>query len=149
MPTLHSCFDQADLLISDLSGPVSDFIATLKPYALTDTDAHTPVARAAYPLGPEGDGVDDLLRLLSDPARDALRAARHELKAYLLGPTAPPSTQRFNEAVDALAAKGEALVRLRELQAIHEGAPDAPDAPDEHRPAAPCTCAPSAPPPAK
>ncbi|MFI0780893.1 hypothetical protein [Streptomyces sp. NPDC021212] len=160
-PSLHSCFDQADLLISDLSGPVSDFIATLKPYALTDTGTDTDtqefrrqhtVARAAHLLGPGAAGVDDLLRLLFDPTRDTLRAARHELKAYLLGPTNPPSIQRFNEAVDALAAKGEALIRLREPQTIHEGAADAPDAPDEHQPAAPCTCAPSvpaAPPPAK
>jgi len=162
-PDLHSCFDQADLLIGDLSGVVPDFIATLKPYALTDTAGlgalefrrqHT-VARAAYLLGPEATGtddgvdgevdggVDDLLRVLHDPARDPLRAARHELKAYLLGPTVPPSIQRFNEAVDALAAKGEALIRLRERQTIREGALD------EQPTAAPCTCAPSAPPPAK
>ncbi|MFF7654316.1 hypothetical protein ACFZCY_31555 [Streptomyces sp. NPDC007983] len=150
-PDLRSCFDQADLLIGDPSGVVSDFIATLKPYALVDTAGlgaqefrrrHT-VAHAAYLLGPEDAGVDDLLRLLFNPAGDSLRAARHELRAYLLGPMTPPSIQRFDEAVDALAAKGEALNRLRELQTIREGAPD------EHQPAAPCSCAPSAPPPAK
>uniref|UniRef100_UPI003B9FC8CE hypothetical protein n=1 Tax=Streptomyces sp. NEAU-S77 TaxID=3411033 RepID=UPI003B9FC8CE len=156
-PALHSCFDQADLLIGDLSGVVADFIATLKPYALTDAaglDAqefrrqHT-VARAAYLLGPEATEVEDLVRLLFEPDRDTLRAARHELRAYLLGPTAPPSLQRFNEAVDALAAKGEALIRLRELQTIREGTEGAEGASDAHPATAPCPCAPSAPPPAK
>lgn len=159
-PALHSCFDQADLLIGDLSGVVADFIATLKPYALTDAAGlgaeefrrrHT-VARAAYLLGPEATGVDDVLRLLFEPEQDTLRAARHELRAYLLGPAAPPSIQRFDEAVDALAAKGEALIRLRELQTIREGAEGdeaAEGAPDEHPATAPCRCAPSAPPPAK
>ncbi|RNG08187.1 hypothetical protein, partial [Streptomyces botrytidirepellens] len=153
-PALHSCFDQADLLIGDLSGVVADFIATLKPYALTDAAGvgaeefrrqHT-VARAAYLLDPEANGVEELVRLLFQPDRDTLRAARHELRAYLLGPASPPSIQRFNEAVDALAAKGEALIRLRELQTIREGAEGAPD---EHPATAPCPCAPSAPPPAK
>ncbi|MGR3938691.1 hypothetical protein [Streptomyces sp. BRA346] len=153
-PALHSCFDQADLLIGDLSGVVADFIATLKPYALIDAAGvgaaefrrqHT-VARAAYPLGPEATGLDDLIRLLFEPDRDTLRAARHELRAYLLGPTAPPAIQRFNEAVDALAAKGEALIRLRELQTIREGAEGALDEPPA---TAPCPCTPSAPPPAK
>ncbi|WP_275559552.1 hypothetical protein [Streptomyces sp. 5-6(2022)] len=122
-PTLHSCFDQADLLIGDPSDVVGDFLATLKPYALTapagigeeEFRRRHVMARAAYPLGPGASGMDNLLRPLFDPSLDELRTARHEVKEFLLGPATPPSIQRFSDAVDALAEKGEAVVRLRDL----------------------------------
>ncbi|MFD8518215.1 hypothetical protein ACFV27_45890 [Streptomyces antimycoticus] len=122
MPTLHSCFDQADLLIGDPSDVVGDFLATLKPYALTvpaglgeeEFRRQNVVARAAYLLGPGASGMEDLLRRLFDPCLDELRTARHEVKEFLLGPTTPPSIQRFTDAVDALAEKGETVVRLRD-----------------------------------
>ncbi|GAA2353580.1 hypothetical protein [Streptomyces violaceusniger] len=122
-PTLHSCFDQADLLIGDPSDVVGDFLATLKPYALTtpagigeeEFRRRHVMARAAYPLGPGASGMDNLLRPLFDPSLDELRTARHEVKEFLLGPATPPSIQRFTNAVDALAEKGEAVVRLRDL----------------------------------
>ncbi|WP_413115881.1 hypothetical protein ACK1X7_30275 [Streptomyces sp. CY1] len=123
LPTLHSCFDQADLLIGDLSDVVGDFLATLKPYALTvpaglgeeEFRRRNVVARAAYLLGPGASGMQDLLRKLFDPCLDELRTARHEVKEFLLGPSTPPSIQRFTDAVDALAEKGETVVRLRDL----------------------------------
>ncbi|MEU8827394.1 hypothetical protein [Streptomyces sp. NPDC048636] len=129
VPTLYHCFDQADLLISDISSVVSDFIASLKPYALTDTARlgeaefrrQFTAARAAYLLDPDGSGTDRLLRLLFDPALDELRTARHELREFLLGPASPPSVQRFGEAVAHAAARGEEVIRLRELQTIREG----------------------------
>ncbi|MER8161761.1 hypothetical protein [Streptomyces sp. NPDC094472] len=123
MPTLHSCFDQADLLVGDLSDVVGDFLATLKPYALTvpaglgeeEFRRQNVVARAAYLLDPGASGMQDLLRPLFDPCLDELRTARHEVKEFLLGPTTPPSIQRFTDAVDALAEKSETVVRLRDL----------------------------------
>ncbi|WP_413799600.1 hypothetical protein [Streptomyces iranensis] len=122
-PTLHSCFDQADLLIGDPSDVVGDFLATLKPYALTapaglgeeEFRRRHVMARAAYPLGPGASGMQNLLRPLFDPSLDELRTARREVKEFLLGPATPPSIQRFTDAVDALAEKGEAVVRLRDL----------------------------------
>lgn len=120
-PTLYSCFDQADLLISDISSVVSDFIASLKPYALTDTAGlgeaefrfQNTAARAAYLLTPEATGVAHLLDLLFDPSLDERRDERRTLKNFLLGPDAPPSTKRFDAAVNALADKADALIRLR------------------------------------
>ncbi|WP_254885773.1 CDP-glycerol glycerophosphotransferase family protein [Streptomyces sp. NA02950] len=128
-PTLYQCFDQADLLIGDISSVVSDFIASLKPYALTDTAGlgeaefrrQFTAARAAYLLDPDASGTDHLLRPLFDPAHDELRTARHELREFLLGPAHPPSVQRFAEAVASAAARGEEVNRLRELQTIREG----------------------------
>ncbi|EXU66216.1 aromatic ring-opening dioxygenase LigA [Streptomyces sp. PRh5] len=122
-PTLHSCFDQADLLIGDPSDVVGDFLATLKPYALTvpaglgeeEFRRQNVMARAAYPLGPGASAMRNLLRPLFDPSLDELRTARREVKEFLLGPATPPSIQRFTDAVDALAEKGEAVVRLRDL----------------------------------
>ncbi|MEU8875661.1 hypothetical protein AB0D24_31825 [Streptomyces javensis] len=122
-PTLHSCFDQADLLIGDPSDVVGDFLATLKPYALTtpaglgeeEFRRRHVMARAAYPLGPGASAMRNLLRPLFDPSLDELRAARREVREFLLGPATPPSIQRFTDAVDALAEKGEAVVRLRDL----------------------------------
>ncbi|MGW7658156.1 hypothetical protein ACWGJ7_40795, partial [Streptomyces tendae] len=122
-PTLHSCFDQADLLIGDPSDVVGDFLATLKPYALTtpaglgeeEFRRQNVMARAAYPLGPGASAMQNLLRPLFDPSLDELRTARREVKEFLLGPATPPSIQRFTDAVDALAEKGEAVVRLRDL----------------------------------
>ena len=60
-PTLYECFNQSDMLISDISSVVSDFIATGKPYmvtnpvGLTDDDfrAKFPSAAAAYLIGPD------------------------------------------------------------------------------------------------
>ncbi|MFS7879082.1 hypothetical protein ACEYXF_37925 [Streptomyces asiaticus] len=122
-PTLHSCFDQADLLIGDPSDVVGDFLATLKPYALTvpaglgeeEFRRRHVMARAAYPLGPGASAMRNLLRPLFDPSLDELRTARREVKEFLLGLATPPSIQRFTDAVDALAEKGEAVVRLRDL----------------------------------
>ncbi|MEC4020471.1 hypothetical protein, partial [Streptomyces sp. H27-D2] len=132
-PNLYNCFDQADLLISDISSVVSDFIVSLKPYALADTAElgdeefrrQNTAARAAYLLRSDAAGVDRLVRLLFDPALDELRTARHQLKAFLLGPEAPASTRRFNDAIGLLAAKGQAVIRLRELNAPELNAPDA------------------------
>ncbi|MDN3060249.1 hypothetical protein PH213_38195 [Streptomyces sp. SRF1] len=148
-PTLHSCFGQADLLITglsgvdgrtgvgdgrsgadgrtgadgDLSGVAGDFLATLKPYALTIPAGlteeefrrqHT-LARAAYLLGPGASGMDTVLRPLFDPSLDELRTTRQEVTEFLLGPAVPPSVQRFTDAVEKLARKGEALLRMRDL----------------------------------
>ncbi|WP_414170595.1 hypothetical protein ACMATS_37575 [Streptoverticillium reticulum] len=115
-PHLYDCFDQADLLISDISSVVSDFIATLKPYALTDTAGLGPqefcrlntAARGAYLLTPDARGVRGLVDLLRFPAHDTLRHRRQEIRGYLLGPATPSSTTRFAQALTSLAARGRA-----------------------------------------
>lgn len=120
-PALYDCFDQSDLLISDISSVVSDFIASLKPYALTDTAElgerefrrQNTAARAAYLLESDATGVSHLLDLLFDPSQDEQRAARHELRTFLLGPESPSSTSRFDAAIDILADKADALISLR------------------------------------
>lgn len=109
-PDLYSCFDHADLLISDISGLITDFIATGKPYAVAnceggaDMDFRTahPTAAAAYLLRPDGRGLKEALRAVADPDADVYAGPRTKLRAYLLGPDEPSAQQRFADAVDAL-----------------------------------------------
>ncbi|MEV4441118.1 hypothetical protein AB0K09_19275 [Streptomyces sp. NPDC049577] len=114
-PALFACFNVADLLISDVSSVVSDWLISEKPYAVANTSGmdeeefrvNFPTVSAATILTPEADGVPALLAAVRDPALDGLAAARAELKVQLLGPSDPPSLVRFNGAAQALCAKAD------------------------------------------
>ncbi|MFI2423272.1 hypothetical protein ACH5A7_04070 [Streptomyces sp. NPDC018955] len=115
-PGLYACFNVADLLISDVSSVISDFLASGKPYAVANTGGLTEEAfRAAFPtvaaatvLTPDASGVPALLESVRDPGKDELASARAELKLRLLGPADPPSQRRFAAAVRALCAESQA-----------------------------------------
>ncbi|MGP4000415.1 hypothetical protein [Streptomyces sp. 8N706] len=114
-PAIYTCFNQADLLISDVSSVVSDYLTSEKPYAVANTSGMAeedfrvgfPTVRAATILEPEATGVPALLEAVRNPEKDTLAAARAELKEHLLGPSDPPSLVRFNEAALALCAKAD------------------------------------------
>ncbi len=103
-------------MVSDISSVVSDFIASGKPYAVTDSAAlgaeefkrQNTAVRAAVILSNEAGELAELLAAVTDPAADTLAEARRELKDYLLGPDEPTSMEQFNAAAQALAAKAEA-----------------------------------------
>ncbi|MFI8187532.1 hypothetical protein ACIF8T_01765 [Streptomyces sp. NPDC085946] len=111
-PALYACFDRADLLISDVSSVISDFLASGKPYAVANTSGLSqdafreafPTVAAATVLTPDAAGVPRLLEAVRDPAKDELAAARAELKLRLLGPAEPSSQERFGAAVRELCA---------------------------------------------
>ncbi|MDN0200982.1 hypothetical protein [Streptomyces sp. S.PNR 29] len=138
-PALYACFNKADLLISDVSSVISDFLASEKPYAVANTSGlPEPAFRAAFPtvaaatvLSPDAAGVPALLDAVRHPEKDDLAEARAELKLRLLGPAEPPSTVRFAEAVRALCRAAQdhqarAAMRLRsEIPAQREGEPRA------------------------
>lgn len=115
LPRLYDCFNVSHGMVSDISSVVSDFIASGKPYAVTDSAGlgeqefkrQNTAVRAAVVLAPDAARIDELLAAVPDPAADPLRAAREELKEYLLGPDEPASVVRFGEAVRALAEKSE------------------------------------------
>ncbi len=107
-PTLYDCFDHADVLISDVSSVVSDFLASGKPYVCANPQGmseeefrrENPTAGAAYLLGPdctELTGIIELVRGADPMARD-----RVALREYLLGPESPSSLERWKVALDAL-----------------------------------------------
>ncbi|MEV5434766.1 hypothetical protein AB0K80_01840 [Streptomyces sp. NPDC052682] len=114
-PRLYDCFNVSDAMVSDISSVVSDFIASGKPYAVTDSAelgveefkrANTAV-RAAVILSNSAAELGELLAAVRDPASDPLAKDRKELKRYLLGPDEPKSIDQFNTAVANLALKAE------------------------------------------
>jgi hypothetical protein len=113
LPTLYESFNHCDLMISDISSVVSDFIATGKPYVVTNPAALTaaefkaanPSASAAYLLSPDCSELTEILHLVLDAGEDSLGAERTRLRNYLLGPITPDAQTRFNDAVAALIAE--------------------------------------------
>ena len=116
-PVLYDCFDHADLLISDISSVVADFIASGKPYAVANPDGlgedefrtEYPTAAAAYLIDPGCTALPDVLAEAAGPGPDRLAGARQELKGYLLGPDHPDALTRFNNAVEMLATRAARL----------------------------------------
>ncbi|MFH8494583.1 hypothetical protein [Streptomyces coeruleorubidus] len=115
-PALYSCFNVADLLISDVSSVISDFLKSEKPYAVANTSGLPeeafrtafPTVAAATVLTPDAAGMPDLLETVRHPEKDDLAQARAALKLRLLGPADPPSQERFNAAVRALCEEARA-----------------------------------------
>ncbi|GAB2832672.1 hypothetical protein [Streptomyces daliensis] len=121
-PAIYTCFNQADLLISDVSSVVSDYLTSEKPYAVANTSgldeddfrAGFPTVRAATILSPKAKEIPALLESVRDPEKDTLVTARKELKTHLLGPSEPPSLARFNQAaVDLCKDADERNERVR------------------------------------
>ncbi|MGI5459837.1 hypothetical protein ACQEWB_43060 [Streptomyces sp. CA-249302] len=115
LPTLYECFDQADMLISDVSSVVADFVASLKPYVLTNAHglsdeefraAYT-TAGGAYLVDRECARLPEILRSVREPRHDPMAEHRRALKEYVLGPDHPTSMERFNAAVNSLACEGQ------------------------------------------
>ncbi|MFF0199485.1 hypothetical protein [Streptomyces sp. NPDC005017] len=114
-PHLYDCFNTSDAMVSDISSVVSDFIASGKPYAVTDSAGigaaefrrQNTAVRAAVILSNGADELGELLDAVRDPSEDPLAGERTELKRYLIGPDEPRSIDRFNGAVADLALKAE------------------------------------------
>ncbi|MER7405635.1 hypothetical protein ABT373_24905 [Streptomyces sp. NPDC000070] len=114
-PRLYDCFNVSDAMVSDISSVVSDFIASGKPYAVTDSaelgaeefKRNNTAVRAAVILSNSAAELGELLAAVRDPAADPLAEDRKELKQYLLGPDEPASIEQFNTAVANLALKAE------------------------------------------
>ncbi|MDI3408563.1 hypothetical protein [Streptomyces cavernicola] len=127
-PPIFSCFNQADLLISDVSSVVSDWLSSEKPYAVANTSGLSeaefrsgfPTVRAATILTPEADGVPALMESVRNPAQDPHAGSRAELKEHLLGPSDPPSIDRFNAAIRALCAEADARRARTEARLVSE-----------------------------
>lgn len=105
--TLTDCLARADVLLSDISSVVSDFLATGRPVIVTNPAGlsqqayHTayPSQRGSYLVGPDLAGFDEAVSEALGP--DPLRAEREALRGYLLGPSRPQAA--FDAALSRLA----------------------------------------------
>lgn len=110
LPSLFSCFNESDVMVSDISSVVADFVASGKPYAIVDMQGtdddefrrQFPSAGAGYVLRPGLAGLETVLAAAREPEGDALADRRAVLKHYLLGPDEPDSLTRFTMAVNDL-----------------------------------------------
>ncbi|MBA0049853.1 hypothetical protein E0L36_02740 [Streptomyces sp. AJS327] len=115
-PGIYACFNRADVLVSDVSSVISDYLSSEKPYAVANTSGMSeeafrevfPTVRAGVVVSPDAREIPGLLEAVRDPARDGFVEARAQLKTHLLGPSDPPSLARFDQAVQDLAAEAEA-----------------------------------------
>jgi hypothetical protein len=129
-PSLYQCFNNADLLISDISSVVADFIQSEKPYVTTNPantdDAEfrllNPTVSAGYLISPQGPSIDDVLQAIADG--DPLEHARRRHKRYLLGPDRPSPMERFVTAVDEVVAQGVPAPSPEDLEFAFEPEPD-------------------------
>ena len=132
-PRLFDCFNVSDAMVSDISSVVSDFLASGKPYAVTDSaelgveefKRQNTAVRAATILSNSAAELGELLAAVRDPSADPLAEDRKELKAYLLGPDEPTSIEQFNTAVGDLALKAETRNLGQESRAAAAGSPGA------------------------
>ncbi|MDN3355488.1 glycerophosphotransferase [Actinomadura sp. DC4] len=113
LPHLYECFNRADVLITDISSVVADFIASGKPYVVTngadlteeDFRRVNPSASAAYLVGRDCAALPEILTAIGGTGPDPMAERRNALKHHLLGADSPDAMARFAQAVDALAAK--------------------------------------------
>ncbi|MEU3251606.1 hypothetical protein [Streptomyces sp. NPDC006997] len=141
-PRLYDCFNVSDAMVSDISSVVSDFIASGKPYAVTDSAGlgaeefkrRNTAVRAAVILTNKATELGELLAAIRDPAADPLAEDRRELKRYLLGPDEPTSIEQFNTAVAQLALKARTRNLGQESRAAAQ-ATEAPEGADTAEPA--------------
>ena len=88
--TLVECVNRSHALVSDVSGVISDYLFSGKPYAITDMVGEGerfpesfPLARAGYVLRSDMDNVETMLSLLLD--EDPLVDVRREVRTDYLG----------------------------------------------------------------
>jgi hypothetical protein len=118
-PSLYDCFNDADVLVADISSVLSDFISSEKPYVVpnltglseNDFKEKFPSAGQAYLLDPAAERIETTLDLIR--TEDPLAPARVRLKEYLLGPSSPDAFTRFEAAVDNAYETAVRLVSTR------------------------------------
>ncbi|MFY1701383.1 CDP-glycerol glycerophosphotransferase family protein [Micromonospora sp. WMMA1923] len=109
VPGLFDCFNQTDLMISDISSVVSDFVQSQRPYVVANPSGlpedefrrQFPTSRGAYLLSVDCGELAKILTL-TRAGDDPMTEARRELKTYLLGPDEPNSMERFRQEITRL-----------------------------------------------
>lgn len=113
LPSMFDCFNNTDILISDVSSVVSDFVASGKPYVVANPKGEPvdqfretfPSVGGAYILDPECETLPELLTSIVE--KDPMAKKRALVRGYLLGPERPAAIERWNTAIDALISRAE------------------------------------------
>ncbi|MFC4145020.1 CDP-glycerol glycerophosphotransferase family protein [Micromonospora mangrovi] len=108
-PALFDCFNATDLLVSDVSSVVSDFVQSQRPYVVANPAGlpedefrrQFPTARAAYLLSADCGELPKILEV-TRAGDDPMTGARRELKEYLLGPAGANPMDRFRDELGRL-----------------------------------------------
>jgi len=116
---LYSAFNRADVLISDISSVITDFLASGKPYVVTDPSARPeedfrrefPSAAGAWILTGDGTGVGEAIR--DAVGEDRYAESRRRTAAYLLGSVEGDPLARFDAAIDDAVAATSAKATNR------------------------------------
>jgi hypothetical protein len=103
---LYTAFNEADLLVADISSVVTDFLASRKPYLVTnprDTDAATfhadfPSTAAGALIRPDVEGLAQSVR--DAFGEDSFRDRRERLATYFLGDPVGDPIAHFVEEVE-------------------------------------------------
>lgn len=110
---LYQAFNEADILITDISSVATDFLYTGKPLIVTNPKgqrddefvAEFPSTAAACRVGPDCAELEDAIRQSIGP--DPLRDARRQMGVYVLGEVDGDPVDRFLDAIDRLVARNE------------------------------------------
>lgn len=108
---LYRAFNEADVLVADVSSVVADFLASRKPYVMTNPrDVPVDVLHRDFPstsgaavVGGDGSGVVAAVRSAVGP--DPLRERREALATYFLGDPVEDPIERFVVEVDAVCGR--------------------------------------------
>jgi CDP-glycerol glycerophosphotransferase (TagB/SpsB family) len=113
---LYHAFNDADVLVADISSVVADFLASRKPYLVTNPKG-VPVEEfhAQFPSAAGGGTVTrdpaTVVAALADAAGpDSLRVRRHELATYFLGEPVDDPIARFTDEVTRALSRSDAAM---------------------------------------
>ena len=125
-PSLYDCFNNADVLIGDISSVVPDFLASEKPYLIPnphgmDHDAlraELASTRAAYIMNPDPGTWEALLTTAT--GIDPMAQARRELRLDILGPRYEDPVEPWRQALTRLISQAnsqwpDAIVEAQQL----------------------------------
>ena len=114
-------FNESDLLISDISSVIADYLASGKPMMVCDVEdrgtagtwEEYPTSAGAWIVPRSFEGFDEALRAaLSD---DPMRSARDDTRRYVLGDFVGAALEHFRFAIDDLVDGGEHMASDTEL----------------------------------
>lgn len=115
---LYRAFNEADILIADISSVVADFLASRKPYLVTnpkgmsEDDFHRDFPSTAGGGIVTGDAASVTAAIDDAAGADSLRSRRLELASYFLGDPVADPVQRFTDEVTRACRRSEeALAR--------------------------------------